>query len=258
MQEGQRKTVQSFDRSVAILDAFTAERTELGVSDIARITELSRSTVHRLLTSLQRHEFVQQVPGSRHYALGPRVLRMAQAASLKVNLQAMSRPIMASLRDRCDETVGLHVSQGNGVRVVLDQVESRQPLRRTYTEIGQPLPIYQGAPGKVLLAHGPPESQERVVSGVLEAATTRTITDPEKLRSELRRVFKNGYALSLEERVQDTSTLAVPIRDHTGDVIAAISVTGPSTRLSRKRLLSLVPLATEAASDISRSLGYLA
>jgi IclR family transcriptional regulator, acetate operon repressor len=91
MQHDGLKTVQSFDRAVAILDAFTAERPELGVSEIARITGLSRSTVHRLLVTLRRHEFVQQLPNGRNYALGPHLLRLAQTSYSHVNLQKAAR-----------------------------------------------------------------------------------------------------------------------------------------------------------------------
>lgn len=256
MQEPRRKTVQSFDRAVAILDTFTADRSEMGVSEISRITGLSRSTAHRLLASLQHHELVQQLP-NKNYALGPHVLRLAQVAFAKVNLQYTARPIMTWLRDLCDETVGLHVPQGDTARITLDQIESGQPLRRTYTDIGQPIPIHQGAPGKVLLAYRPPEVREGILSKKLEAATPRTITDPEKLRAELSKVLKKDYALSFEERVPEISTISVPVRNHTGTVIAALSVTGPSSRLSKKRLIEFFPLAAEAAQAISVSLGYV-
>ncbi|MQB01417.1 MAG: helix-turn-helix domain-containing protein [Actinobacteria bacterium] len=256
MQDEGPKTVQAFDRALAILDAFTPERSALGVSEIARITGLSRSTVHRLLVTLRRHELVQQLPDSTNYALGPHLLRLAQIAFSSVNLQSIAKPIMERLRDRCDETVGLHARLNPTTRTVLDQVESSQPLRRTYTEIGHPIPIYQGAPGKVLLAYSSRELQDEVLAGKLEAVTPRTITDPERVRAELARIRKNGYALSFEERVPGVSTLAVPIANHTGAVVAAISVAGPSTRLSRRRLLGFVPFASEAARAISAKLGY--
>jgi IclR family transcriptional regulator, acetate operon repressor len=257
MQEKGTQTVQSFDRAVAILDAFTPDRSQLGVSEIARITGLKRSTVHRLLVSLRGHELIQQVPNSKNYALGPHVLRLAQVAFSNVNLQTAAGAVMPRLRDECHETVGLHARLGPATRTVLDQVESRQPLRRIYTEIGIPIPIYQGAPGKVLLAYSSPELQEGVLAGKLEAATPRTITDPIKLRAELERTRKNHYALSFEERVVGISTLAVPIFNHTGSVVAALSVTGPSTRVTRKRLVEMVPPARSAARVISENLGHI-
>jgi DNA-binding IclR family transcriptional regulator len=256
VQNGGQKTVQTFDRAVAILDAFTVDRPELGVSEIARITGLSRSTVHRLLATLRRHELVQQIPSTRNYALGPHLLRLAQIAFSNVNLQNVAKTIMVELRDRCDETVGLHIRLGPTTRTVLDQVESKQALRRTYNEIGVAIPIYQGAPGKVLLGYDDVELQERILSGTLESATARTITDPVKLRAELKRARKNGYALSFEERVEGISTVAVPIANHTHRVIAALSVTGPSSRVGRKQLLAFAGPAQEAARRISASLGF--
>ena len=256
MQEQAPKTVQSFDRAVAILDTFTADRSELGVSEIARITGLSRSTVHRLLATLRRHQFVQQLPNSTAYALGPHLLRLAQASYSHVNLQKAGRALMGKLRDECDETVGLHARLGPSTRTVLDQAESRQPLRRTYTEIGMPIPIYQGAPGKVLLAFSSAELQEEILAGELLPATPRSITDPDKLRADLASTRKNGYALSLEERVAGISTVAVPIANHTGFVIAALSITGPSSRLSKKRLLELIAPANRTAHQVSLRLGY--
>jgi IclR family acetate operon transcriptional repressor len=249
------KTVQSFDRAVAILDSFTAERPALGVAEIARITGLKRSTVHRLLVTLRRNELVQQLPNSTDYALGPHVLRLAEVAFHHIDLERTARTIMPRLRDECGETIGLHTRLGPTTRTVLDQVESRQPLRRTYTEIGIPIPIYLGAPGKVLLAYSSAELREEVLSGKLEPATPRTITDPDKLRTELDRTRRKGYALSLGERVPGISTLAVPVRNHTGAVVAALSVTGPSSRLSKKKLLQLVTPAAAAAGEISANLG---
>lgn len=252
-----QKTVQSFDRAVAILDAFSAKRPELGVSEIAQITGLGRSTVHRLLTTLRRHELVQQLPNSTDYALGPHLLRLAQVASSNVNLQKTALVVMTGLRDECDETVGLHTRLGPFTRTVLDQVESIQPLRRTYTEIGIAIPIYQGAPGKVMLAYSPEELQEEILAGKLEAATARSITDPQRLRNELKRTRKRGYALSFEERIVGISAVAAPVANHTGAVIAALSVSGPSTRVDRKRLLECAPHTARAAQKISVNLGFM-
>ncbi len=251
-----RSAVQSFDRAIAILNAFTPECPSLSVSQLARITGLSRSTTHRLLTSLQHHELVVQL-GNRDYTLGPHILRLAHVAWSRVNIPAIARPIMEWLRDECNETVGLHLPHGDFARTVVDQVESRQPLRRTYTDMGQAIPIHQGAPGKVLLAFRPLELQERILVRQLEEATPYTITDGEELRAELRRVAECGFAISLEERVVGIATVAVPIHNHTGEVVGALGVTGPKTRLTPERLLNLAPLTRQAADRISSSLGYI-
>lgn len=249
--------VRSLDRAIAILNAFTRERNELGVSQIAQLTGLNTSTAHRLLGSLATNGLVQQVSGSRRYALGPHILRLAYIASGHVNVQEAALPIMRRLRDASDETVGLHLLRADNRRVVVDQVESHKPLRRTYTELGQPIPLHQGAPGKVLLAFLSPEAREAVLAGPLEAATAVTPTDADKLREELLLIRERGYALSFGERVTDIHTVAVPVANHTGEVIASLSITGPTVRMPPERLEQLAQLAIAAGQELSRQLGYV-
>lgn len=255
--EAATSDVRSLDRAIAILNAFTRERSELGVSEVARRTGLTTSTTHRLLGSLLAHGLVQQVFGSKMYALGPHVLRLAYIASGHVNVQAAALPLMKRLRDSADETVGLHLLRADNTRVVVDQAESHKPLRRTYTEMGQPIPLHQGAPGKVLLAYLPAEVREALLERSLEPVTEVTPTDPDELRRELDEIRARGYALSFGERVRDIHTVAVPVRNHTGAVMAALSVTGPAVRMSRERLESLRELATQTAKELSRQLGYV-
>jgi IclR family acetate operon transcriptional repressor len=250
--------VRSLDRAVAILNAFTRERSELGLSAVAQLTGLSTSTTHRLLASLMSHGLVQQVSGSKRYSLGSHVLRLAYMASGHVNVRQAALPVMQRLRDDSDETVGLHLLRADNRRVVVDQAESHKPLRRTYTELGEPIPLHQGAPGKVLLAFLSPEAREAILAAPLEAVTEVTPTDPVKLRGELEEIRSRGYALSFGERVRDIHTVAAPVANHTGAVVAALSVTGPAVRMPRERLESISKLAIDAGREISRQLGYVA
>jgi IclR family transcriptional regulator, acetate operon repressor len=247
--------VQSLDRAVAILRTFDRHHSARGVTETARLVGLTPSTTHRLLASLQEHGLVRKDPQGR-YTLGPELLRLAQVARDTVTLTDIARPVMSCLRDQTNETVALHVADLTPARIVLDQVESHQALRRTYTEVGQPVPIHEGAPGKVLLANLPETQREAVLARPLPKATPRTIVDPDALRAELKRVRDWGYALSFEERVPGISTLAVPVRDHSGQVAAAISVSGPSSRMSRSRLMEILPHAQQATADLSRTLGF--
>jgi IclR family acetate operon transcriptional repressor len=140
--------IQSLDRAVAVLNSFTPERAQLGVTEIARLTGLSRGTAHRIVANLESHQFLQRVQPGNRYALGPGLLRLAHSARVRINLQECAGPIMTRLRDETGETVGLHVVDGRFFRVVIDQVESRHSIRRTYTNLGESIPIHQGAPGK--------------------------------------------------------------------------------------------------------------
>lgn len=143
--------MQSLDRALAILTTFSPVQPYLGVGEIAHRTGLTPSTTHRILMSLLKHQLVMKVDLRGRYGLGPRLLSLASVANETLNIGELARPFMIRLRDETGETVGLHILEANR-RIVIDQVQSRETLRRTYTEVGQPLPLHQGAPGKVLLA----------------------------------------------------------------------------------------------------------
>ena len=251
----QRKSgVQSLDRVLAILRSFSLEEPTLGVSEIARRIDLTSSTTHRLLTSLAQHGLVMRTE-ARGYALGPELLRLALVAKEAMDLRDIAEPIMVQLRDATDETVGLHVRDTSLLRHVIHQVESRQALRRIYTEMGQAVPLHQGAPGKVLLAYLSESEQNRVLSEPLEKATERTITNPASIRKELAKVRSSGYAISVQERVTGIASIAVPVWDYSDRVVAVLSVSGPASRMSEKRLHSIAPTIKAASHQLSILLG---
>lgn len=248
-----RSAVQSIDRAAAILRCFTEEST-LGASQLARLTGLSVSTTHRLLTALQANGFVRQVD-SKRFELGPLVLRLARSAHARLSIRDLALPTMRQLRDESLETVGLHTLQQDNTRAVIDQVESEQPLRRIYTELGESIPLNQGAPGKVMLAYLPESEFERVLSGPLRAATSTTPIDADVLRAEVAAIRAQGYAISLSERVSGIHTIAFPVKDHDGRVTASISITGPAERMSPERLRQIAALAKPQVDELSRTMG---
>lgn len=255
-QLGGQQTVQAIDRAVAVMSAFSRARPVAGVSEIAESTSLSRSTVHRILASLAKHGLIAQLPKSTDYCLGPRLLGLADTARQQLSLELQAGPAMTALRDYTGETVALHVLDETPARRTLAQVESVHALRRTYTDIGAPLPPHQGAPGKVLLAFAEEALHERVLAGDLRSAINGTKIDPAALRAELAEIRATGYALSLEERVPGVVGLAVPVRDHTSSVVAALSVSIPAIRAGRRELEALAPRAAAAADELSAQLGY--
>ena len=248
--------VQSIDRAVSILAAFTRERPITGVSDLARLTGLSRSTVHRLLVALSTHGLVRQLPGSSAYALGPRLLTLAETARGRLTLDRQAEPVMTWLRDQTGETVGLHLLDDTPARRTVAQVESTQALRRTYTDLGAPRPAYQGAPGKVLLAFADEALRQRVLRSRMVKPDGKTPISASEFRAELEHIATVGYAVSIEERVPGVVALAVPVRDHTGNVAAALGVSIPAVRAGRAELEALAPRALEAAKTLSSRLGY--
>ncbi|MFO7545753.1 MAG: IclR family transcriptional regulator [Trueperaceae bacterium] len=250
--------VRSLDRAVAILDAFTPLRRSLTLSDVAQHVGLGTSTSHRLLRSLVAHGLLKRDEASKAYSLGPHVLRLARAAAGALDLRELARPVMIRLRDAAGETVGLHELRDANHRTVIDQVESHQPLRRTYTGLGEPIPLHQGAPGKALLAFQPAGARAALLERPLEAANERTIVDPDALHAELDDVRLRGFAVSYGERVGGIHTVAAPVFDHAGVAVASLSVTGPAMRMPAERLLELAPLVVAAAAELSAALGHRA
>lgn len=237
-----------------ILDCLTSAPS-LNMTEIAQSVNLTTSTTHRSLANLVAHGLVHKDKESNRYSIGPRVLRLAHAATDNLDIAKLATQYLIALRDRTHETSAVHIHTEGPKRLVLTQVESHHALRRTYTEIGRPVPIHEGAPGKVLLAHLPNAVQEAVLSEPLASATPKTITDPDTLREELARVRDDGYAVSIEERVPGVTSLAVPVFDFSTSVVAAISVSGPSSRVSPDVIDIFVPLAIDAAEQFTVALG---
>jgi IclR family transcriptional regulator, acetate operon repressor len=249
-----RSAVQSVDRAVAILRCFDARRPTLGISDIARATGLSTTTTHRLLVAMQSNRLVRQT-SDRRYGLGPLLVQLARSGALPTTLRDAALPLMTALRDAIDETVGLHELLPSGERVVVDQVESRQELRRTYTDIGVPIRLPQGAPGKAILSMLPVAQQEYWLSRPIESVTPRTITDPDQLRAELATTRSRGWAGSKSERTPGIRAVAAPIFDHSGAVIGALGLSVPEVRLDDARAEELGDRVSSTAWEVSEALG---
>jgi IclR family transcriptional regulator, acetate operon repressor len=254
---GRRRGVQSIDRAATILRCFDSRHPELGISDIARMTGLSTSTTHRLLGALQDNRLVRQTH-DRRYALGPLLVQLARGGAVATSVRDAALPAMRRLRDEVDETVGLHVLLPTHERAVIDQVESRQPLRRTYTEFGVPIPLPLGAPGKALLAHLAYAVQEGVLIRPLPSATPTTVTNPEILRKQLAEIRLHNIAYSYSERTAGIRTVASVIFDGSDSPVASISVSAPEARMPGDRMQELGPLLASTAWSVSESLGATA
>ncbi|WP_242677117.1 IclR family transcriptional regulator [Streptomonospora litoralis] len=246
--------VQAIDRAVAILKCFSPRRPEMGISDLARATGLSTSTTHRILASMQANGLVRQT-AQRQYALGSLLVQLARSGAFPTTLRDAAMGAMRELRALTDETVGLHELLPSNERAVVDQVESHHALRRTYTEMGVPIPLVYGAPGKALLAFLPRQEAEALLAGPIEAVTPATVTDPERLRAELEEARRAGYACSYSERTPGIRTVAAPVFDHESRVVGCISVSGPESRMPEERMHELGPQARRTARTVSEVLG---
>jgi IclR family acetate operon transcriptional repressor len=251
-----RNGVQSIDRAVAILRCFDGRKPELGISELARSTGLSTSTVHRLLRAMQENHLVRQT-GTKRYGLGPLLLQLANSGAMPRTLREAALPFMTDLRDEFDETIGLHELHGDH-RIVAAQVESHQELRRTYTDIGVPIRLAYGGPGKAILSVLPADERKRHLAKPIEPITASTTVDPAMIERELEVTRARGYAASKGQRTVGIYAVAAPIFDHTQKVVGALGASVPDVRMTAERADKIGSRVRDVAWQLSTALGATA
>jgi DNA-binding IclR family transcriptional regulator len=248
-------TLTTVRNAARLLKAFLSRDEQLGVTELSRRLGLGKSTVHRLLTTLLAEGLVEQDHRTGGYRLGIVMFELGEAVRVHLDLHAAAGAVLTRLRERTGESSQVGVADGDDV-VFVDRVESTHSLRLS-TDPGRRDPLYCTSAGKVLLAFLPPGDREAFLARAdLTPLTPSTITDPARLRSELRAIRLRGWAESVNEREVGTASLAAPIRDFSGAVVAAISVRAPVARfqaIPRKRMAEAV---VEAGEAVSRRMGW--
>ncbi|HET9083159.1 MAG TPA: IclR family transcriptional regulator [Candidatus Limnocylindrales bacterium] len=220
-------SVQSIRRAFAVLEAL--DDGPLGVTEVAERAVLPKSTAARLLATLVGEGAVEQVPGDTSYRLGPRLVTLGGGYSLVRSVAAVGRPVLQELAAASGEAAGLGVSDGDQIHYI-DQVDTPNPVVvRDWT--GLRAPLHAVSSGQVLLAFRGQTSIERYLAqGSLERFTPKTLIEPDAIRERLRDVRRRGYAWAIEEFDAGISSVAAPIADDSGEVIAAVHLHGPSYR----------------------------
>lgn len=241
--EDRKLTVRAVERALDILGCFT-KASDLGLTEIAAEIGLHKSTVHRLLTTLEERGFVVRDPATEKYRLGLKVWELSTHMSHSDDPAVLLLPLMERLRDRLGETVSLYLRDGNE-RLRIQAVQSNQAIRRV-APVGARLPLYVGASSKVLVAY----SGEEVLQAVLDSPDWPPAVDRAAYVAQLEEIRELGYATSYEEREPGASAVSAPIFDRTGKLAAALSVSGPVSRLTLQRLEEYGPILVEAAREM--------
>jgi IclR family KDG regulon transcriptional repressor len=245
-------TVASVSRALRILRCFSPGRTTLGVSEIARMLQMHKSTTYRLLVTLEREQFLYQVEPGR-YALSYTVLELATAVTNSGGVREIVLEQLGRLVAQTGETAHLAVLD-DGEVLYLEKVEGTWSLRMP-SAVGRKVPLNCTALGKVLLSGMEPEELDDVArSRRWSAATEHTVTDPKKLMSIARRVRKDGFAIDREEIELGLLCIAAPIRDDVGQICAGLSISGPLSRVD-PNLSAYVEHVIAAADAVSKRLG---
>jgi IclR family transcriptional regulator, acetate operon repressor len=245
-------SVQSIRRAFAVLGAL--DEGPLGVTEVAERAALPKSTAARLLATLVGEGAVEQVPGETAYRLGPRLITLAGGFSLIRSMAAVGRPVLADLAAASGESAGIGVPDGDLIHYI-DQVDTPNPVVvRDWT--GARAPLHAVSSGQVLLAFRTPAAIERYLAQPsLESFTPRTLTDPDAVRERLRDVRRRGYAWAIEEFDAGIASVAAPIADASGEIIAAVHLHGPSYRFPPKgRETMLAQMVVTSAARIAAGL----
>jgi DNA-binding IclR family transcriptional regulator len=249
--------VQSLDRALDVLEALGAAR-ELGVSEIAARTGLVVSTTHRLLATLVKRGYVAQNPANGRYSLAFKVLELVDAHEAGTSaLRAAAHPHLERIQQATGETANLVVLQGDRV-VYADQVEGSHSIRM-FTVLGSSALAHTTGSGKVILAHRPPGTIERLYPRdrePFERLTPRTLTTLAGLRDDFVRIRKRGYAVDNEEHEEGVSCVAAPVFDVSGGACAAISISAPTARIVHSDTGELGQLLGDHAAAVSAALGF--
>ena len=247
--------IQSVAHALDVLEQFSGDTDELGVTDLSKRLKLHKNNVFRLLATLESRGYIEQNKATENYRLGIRCLQIGQTFIAQMGLLRQARPIMEAVVRECHETTYLGLLRRGGV-VPLHAVETDQPVRAV-SLLGHALPLHCTAAGKAYLAFESEEELKHTLPETLERHTERTIVKRSDLLADLRRTAERGYALESGEYLSDLRSIAVPIRDYTGTVVGSLSITGPEYRLPRERVeKEVAPIAVRAGRELSSRLGY--
>jgi len=248
-------SVQSVDRAVAILEILARDG-EAGVTEVARELDVHKSTASRLLAALDRRELVTQDTARGKFRLGVGIVRLAGAASARLDVVQESRPVCRALAQQVGETVNLAILSGRDA-LYLDQAAGPAALSPNHWA-GRRIPLHATSDGKVLLAYLPADELAASLVPPLDRFTERTINAADEFPAVLAEVRRRGFATAVDELEAGLTAIAAPVRNAEGMVIASISTSGPSFRIPAGRIPALAAAVRRAADEISRRLGWLA
>jgi DNA-binding IclR family transcriptional regulator len=245
--------VQSVDRALSIL-ALLAQRGESGISELADALDVHRSTAFRLLATLEAHGMVTQDVERGRYRLGLGVVRLAGAATVRLDVVSQARPVCARLAAEVGETVNVAIL-GECEALYVDQATGPSTLA-LHNWVGQRIPLHATSNGKVLLAHADRAVRDRLLRRRLPAFTDHTVTDRATLSAQLEQVRERGFAVAVDELELGLTAVAAPVRSIDGTVVASLSASGPTFRLPPDRVREVAASVVAAAAEVSGRLGW--
>ncbi|MBB6215285.1 DNA-binding IclR family transcriptional regulator [Anaerosolibacter carboniphilus] len=251
-EKSNENSVRSIQRALNILLCFNWDERELTLTEIAEKIGLAKSTVSRLLTTLELEGFISKDQKTNRFKLGHNIYYLGLIAKESLDIRKISRPIMEEIGRASQETVNLYLLE-NRERVCLEQVESPQPIKKS-EKIGERVSIWQGATGRSILANLKENVWYEMIKE-LRPITEDTIADPDAFITELKKVKERGYAVSVGEKNAEVGCIAAPIFDAHRKVIGCLAISGPRFRFP-ENIDYYSELVVDGAKKISNQLGY--
>ena len=247
-------TIQSVDRALSILELFTSQKTEWGVSEIARALSLNKSTAFGLITTLEYRKYLEKKDDGAKYRLGLRVLDLSSVRLSGFEFIDSAHPVLKDVMTKVGETVHLAIYD-NGEVIYVDKIEASNTLKIS-SFIGKRNPCYCTGVGKCLLAFQKEVEIDRVLQFEMIPYTQKTVTNSQGLKSLLAQIRKEKIAFDDEEFENGLVCIAVPIFDRFNEVCAAISISSPTIRTDKRRIEEFAGVLKKAGMAISFSIGY--
>ncbi|MBD3306259.1 helix-turn-helix domain-containing protein [candidate division KSB3 bacterium] len=255
MKKKRAETLKSVEKALQILETFSMRRPELSVVELEEMLPLPKVSIYRFLRILRKRGFISRNPHTRKYRLGIKVFELGSIVLRNMELRKAAFPLIENLSKRSGETVHLGVLDGKEA-VSIEGAESGYSLRISLP-IGKRVYLHSTGIGKAILAFLDEEDVEEVLEEKgLPRFTEQTITDPKVLMAELQLIRERGYAVDNEENEPGVRCVAAPILDSSQQVMASVSISGPSVRITDAKIPSLAKMVIETSHTISRALGY--
>lgn len=252
--ELQKVNLSSVSNALRILDCFSIVKPERRVSELASELNIGKSTVSRLLSTLASQGYVRKDIETQKYSLGFKVLSLYGILISHLEILKEARPIMEKLSEVTLESIQIAELEDSQI-IYIDQIQSKHPVH-ILAHIGRINPIHCTSSGKLLLAYQNEETIKKLLSTEFLSYTPHTITDPNILLEELSLIRREGFCISTNEFVEGVISLSAPIRDYKKNVIAAISIVGPTQRIDGKNVFKYLEKLLSSAKEISKNLGF--
>lgn len=254
MKDQSEYNVRAVERALLILGCFDDENPVRGVSEIAQAVGLHKATTHRIVITLLNFGYLERADDDQRYRLGLKLASLGFNVIRRMDLRQEAIPFMTRLVEHWDEICDLSMYDQGQVFYV-EVIRGNHALT-VAAVIGQRLPSHCTASGKLFLAHLPHEEMDAILRDPIHAYTKNTITSRDALYQQFETIRCQGYSLDNEELEEGIRAIAAPIRNHTGEIIAAISIPGPINRMTDDRISQIIPELIDSAQKISRRMGW--